>query len=355
MVSNTFYDELADLYYDPEQGFLSANKLYAKAKKYGYTMRNIKDWLKNQETVQLNRPTTSKQEYGKIVSRHVDDIWQADLMDMQKLYKFNSNYKWLLTIIDIYSRYAWMIPLKTKSTSEVRAAMEPLLAESKLQNLTTDNGKEFTGNEMQTLLRQLNIKHWTHEPGSHNTLGVIERLNKTIRILLNKYFSAFKTRKWLDIIDSINKNYNNTYHDTIRSIPADIFEGKQQFSNQPIFSTIPPTKYKVGDIIRIKKEKGVFDKIGETYSRMTYTIISKTGNSYKVENEDGVELKRTVKSNEILKIKKTEYKTRKTEDEDAVQDELRQQKIKRQIRKDGLEPNYSTEGRQLRSYNVNQV
>ena len=136
---------------------------------------------------------------------------------------------------------------------------------------------------MKHLLHKFDIKHWTHEPGSHNTLGIIERLNKTIRIILNKYFSAFKTRKWIDIIEDINHNYNNTYHQTIRSIPADIFEGRQQFSNQPIFSSNPPPKYQVEDIIRLKKEKGVFDKIGETYSRMTYKIISKTGNSYRVE------------------------------------------------------------------------
>jgi transposase InsO family protein len=145
---------LTDLYYNPEIGYQSKNKLYRKAKPYflqngmTLTMKNVDDFIKRQETAQVNKQKTRKTAYNKITSHGVNDIWQADLLDVQKWSKFNQGYRYILTIIDIYSRFAWVIPLKTKTTDEVREALEELLRTYNLTNFTTDNGKEFTGNEV---------------------------------------------------------------------------------------------------------------------------------------------------------------------------------------------------------------
>ena len=299
---------ISSLYYNPETGFQSATKLYRKAKELGLkvTQKQVTEFIKNQETAQLNKQSTKKEVYNKIIAYGVNDIWQSDLMDFQALSKFNKGYKWLLTIIDIYSRYAWCIPLKTKSTDNVREAFIELFKEDAPQNLTTDNGKEFLGNAMQNLLKKENIKQWTHEPGNHNTLGIIERFNKTVRLWLNKYFTANRTKNWIDVIDKFATNYNNTYHTTIRSVPNDVFTGKQPFNNQ-ILHTDDLKSFKVGDKVRIKTKKAIFDKLGETYSRGIYIIVEKNNNSYNVQNEKGVVLKRTIKPNELLEVNKIDF------------------------------------------------
>lgn len=296
--------------------------------------QKIKTFLQNQETAQLNRPV-KKEEFNRITAHKLNDIWQADLLDMKKWAKFNKNHTWILTIVDIYSRYAGAIPLKSKSTKVVKEAFETLKILPK--NLTTDNGKEFIGNEMKSFLQKNNVKHWTHEPGNHNTLGIIERFNKTIRILLNKYMTANKTKNWYDVINKLTSNYNNTYHDTIRSIPNDLHTGKQNYSNQTI-SRSTVEQFEIGNKVRLKNKKSALDKISENYSRGIYEIVEKTLNSYKVKNEKGDVLKRTIKPNEMLLVEDVQSLDKSGDEEEEAKKELKGQKVGRILKKEGLDP-----------------
>ena len=343
-------DQLKLLYYDPLTGFISANKLYKKAKQLGLKLshKQVAEFIQKQETAQLNRPTTTAQvSYNHIYAHKVNGCWQSDLLDMQKWSKFNNGYKWILNIVDVYSRYSFSIPLKTKSTINVALAIEPLLKKYKLENLTTDNGKEFIGSDMKNLLKKYNVKLYTHEPGSHKTLGIIERFNKTLRILLNKYFTATKTKNWIDVLDKFSKNYNSTVHNTIRQKPIDVFSGLLPFNNQRLSANNVP-QFSVGDKIRLKVKKTVFDKISENYSRSVYTIVSKTTNSYKIKNPDGVELKRTIKPDEILLVNNVDTFTNLDDQEDEVRKELKHQKVVRKVRKEGVALNVNEHKREPR-------
>jgi hypothetical protein len=180
------------------------------------------------------------------------------------------------------------------------------------------------------------VKHWTHEPGNHNTLGVIERFNKTIRMFFTKYFTANKTKTWIDILSKFIQNYNSTYHETIRAIPYEVFTQQQQYNNQQLAN--PEVQvFNIGDKIRLKKKKKILDKFGETYSKLLYEVVKTGKNSYKIQNEEGNILKRTIKPYEMIKIQEIDiYKIEDKAQQNREKNEIKRQKTKRKLNKEGL-------------------
>lgn len=295
---------ISRIYNNPETGFQSATKLFKKLKEKhpDITLKEIKDFINNQDAKQV--VAKKKETFGRIRTWDINRIYQADLLDMGKYESFNDGYKWIMTVIDVYSRYAWAIPLKSKSDTITAPAFENGFKNYPV-NLTTDNGKEFTASTFQKMLNEHNIKHWTHEPGNHNTLGLIERFNRTLRELLQTYLTKRRTKKWIDVLPKLIKNYNTSYHETVRSIPKDIMTGKQPLTNEIIGNPKELAKYQVGDRVRLREKHKTFTKMSqaEKFSREIYVIIKVNLHSYRIANEDTrEEVKRTIKPNEILRV-----------------------------------------------------
>ena len=87
-----------------------------------FTTKQIKDWLSKQDSYTLHKPDRRRFQRRKIYAKCIDDLWQADLADVSSLSKFNDNFKFLLTCIDVLSEYSWVIPLKTKSVKLITDA-----------------------------------------------------------------------------------------------------------------------------------------------------------------------------------------------------------------------------------------
>ena len=111
-------------------------------------------WMKHklglglEEAKELHKPIRHKFRRRRVFVFNADDIWSADLKDMQQLSRQNKGYKYLLNIIDLFSKYVYSIPLKSKSSHEITTAFEKLFDSSdrKPQKLWTDQGSEFTNN-----------------------------------------------------------------------------------------------------------------------------------------------------------------------------------------------------------------
>ena len=172
------------------------------------------------------------------------------------------------------------------------------------RDLTTDSGSEFLNKIIAPVLKKRDIKHFTSEPGSHNTLGLVERMNKTIRTFLRKYWAAYDTKNWIDIIDKFTENYRNTEHTTIQTTPHKAyFMLAAPFRPKPQ----PLTDFKVGDRVRKKLEHNLFEKKTQRWTTTTYTIVKKLPRSYMLRNDStGEELKRSVKPERMLLIPKGE-------------------------------------------------
>ena len=104
----------------------------------------VKDYLTSEPAYTLHKPARRKYKRNKVTSPGIDYLWQLDLVDLQKFSKLNKGFKYLLTCIDVFSKHAWVRPLKTKEGNSVLNAFKEILKEGRVpQKIQTDEGKEF--------------------------------------------------------------------------------------------------------------------------------------------------------------------------------------------------------------------
>lgn len=199
--------------------------------------------------------------------KDIDDLWQADLIDMQFISKKNSGYKYILVVIDTFSKYAWAIPLKCKRKEIVCKAFKTLLEKGRQpKNLQTDFGTEFYNDQFKNLTNTFNINHYSTY--TTKKASIVERLIRTLKSKLYKEFSLKGTYKWTDgTLNKIIKDYNNTYHRTIDQKPCEVNSSNKrmileryQLQKQQSRVINQLRHLKVGDFVRISKHKGVFEK-----------------------------------------------------------------------------------------------
>ena len=129
----------------------------------------------------------------------IDDTWGCDLVEMQEWSKQNKGYRYMLNVIDIFSKYAWSIPLKDKTGKSILDGFKQIVKESNRipKNIWVDEGKEFYNKLMNEWLKENNIiRYSTH--GEHKSV-VIERFNRTLKELMWKRFTSENTRNWIKI------------------------------------------------------------------------------------------------------------------------------------------------------------
>ena len=202
----------------------------------------------------------------KIVVNHIDEIFAADLVEMQKFSKLNKGYRYLLTCIDIFSKFAWVIPLKDKKGITIKNALEKIFKQRKPTFLWTDRGTEFYNKQVQDLLNENNIKLYSTN-NSEIKSAVIERFNRTFKNMMYKKFTENNNTIFYNILDELVNNYNNKYHSTIKMAPI---EGSKKVNENKIKNiynfekTKKPGKFKIGDRVRLSLEKNIFEKSYET-------------------------------------------------------------------------------------------
>ena len=184
---------------------------------------------------------------------------------MTSIAKDNDGHTFLLTVIDCFSKFAWVEPLMNKSGSEILSALKRILKRSERtpKRLQTDKGSEFINAQVQRFLRQRNIEFFT--TNSEMKAAIIERFNRTCKGKMWKYFTAQNTRRYLDVLQSLVNGYNHSYHRTIKMRPADVRERDSITIRQRLYAgkkrKIGKTyKYAIGDVVRISKERRVFRK-----------------------------------------------------------------------------------------------
>jgi transposase InsO family protein len=204
----------------------------------------------------------------RVILKDIDDLWQADLIDMQALSNVNSGYKYIFVIIDCFSKYAWAFPLKQKTKEIVSTVFKTFLAKGRLpKNLQTDMGKEFYNNVFSKIIKKYNINHYSTY--STKKASIVERFIRTFKNKLYKEFNLKGNYKWADgTLDCKIYEYNHTFHRTIGAPPATInHDNKETISQRYAKAQIEQSKkiskckrFHVGDFVRISKYKGCFEK-----------------------------------------------------------------------------------------------
>ena len=211
---------------------------------------------------ELNKPVINKFERKKIIVNHTDEIHSCDLIDMIKYYRVNRGYKYIFTNIDIFSKYAWAFPLKTKTIKDIKPCFEKIFKERKPLYIWCDQESSFFSKEMLKFFENNDIKiYHTH---SNLKTVVIERFNRSLRELMMKEFVKNNNTVWYNILHELIKKYNNRYHRTIKMKPIDVNKKNEKLIKNTVYNydvTNKKPKFKINDLVRISlKRRELFDK-----------------------------------------------------------------------------------------------
>ena len=193
-----------------------------------------------------------------MLSAFKDNIWGADLADMQLISKYNKGVHFLLSVIDIFSKYVWIVPLKDKKGASIVDAFRSILKQSnrKPNKIWVDKGSEFYNSLFKKWLQENDIVMYsTHKEGKS---VVAERFIRTLKNKIYKYMTSISKNVYIDKLDDIVNEYNNTYHRTIKMRPTDVKDNTHINTDKEVNDKDP--KFKVGDHVRISKYKNIFAK-----------------------------------------------------------------------------------------------
>ena len=153
---------------------------------------------------------------------NIDEQWVADLIELQGLARWNKGNRYALTVVDVFSKYAWVEPLKNKTGVAVTQAMQTILTRAGRtpQKLQTDAGKEFYNRTFQNLMKTNGIHHFSTHGDAKAALA--ERFNRTLKEKLYRYLTAKNTQAYLQVLQSIVQGYNATVHRSIGIAPKDV-------------------------------------------------------------------------------------------------------------------------------------
>ena len=274
---------LRKMYYDPKHGYQSAERLYEKENERHpeITKKEVSEFLKEQEVYQLHKEVHNKKEYLKTFVGHLAEQIQIDLIDMRKYGKYNEGYNWIIAMIDIFSRYAFTIAVKSKSGKDVLNGFVKLMEEFKTRfgkypkKVQADEGKEFWNTNFSEYLKHKNITFFATK--SVKKASVVERFNRTLKNIMWKFMDQKGEKNWHDYLANFTYNYNHSKHSTIKMRPIDVDEKneKEVFINLygDWTGKVVPPKFRVGDKVRVSRYKSTFAKGYEmTFHNEIYTI-----------------------------------------------------------------------------------
>jgi hypothetical protein len=169
----------------------------------------IREFLRSEPTYSLHRPARRNYKRNKVTSLSIDYLWQIDLVDMQKFAKLNKGYKYLLTCIDVFSKYAWVMPIKSKEGNAVLQAFKEILKTGrKPVKIQSDEGKEFFNSAFKNFLGQEDIS--LYNVNSELKASVVERFNRTFKEKMWRNFTYRGKYVYFDELANMKKAYNKS-------------------------------------------------------------------------------------------------------------------------------------------------
>ena len=252
------------------------------------TQKNIKIFINEI----YSKPPKKNYATNKADVYHIDDTWSLDILDLKDYGSENNRgYRYVLVVIDNFSKFGWTTSLKNKNAQTIKDSFENILISSKRKPglIETDRGKEFYNNIIQDFLNKKNIKLYSR----NSSYGAVfaERFNRTIRDLLKKPVFEKGDGNWIDILQSITKKYNNRVHSSTKLSPKDASLKKNEgyvYKNLLDKRKKIKPKYEIGDLVRTADLKKTFSKGDMTnWSYKLYKIteiINDTIPSYHINN-----------------------------------------------------------------------
>ena len=250
-------------------------------------------------------PVIKKFQRIQIQTHYKDECWSIDLIDRSSLSKYNKNYKFIFTIIDNHTKYAWAIPLKDKSGKSTTTALKSLIEKEKRKphKIWSDRGKEFYNTTFLHYLKEQNIQ--IYSTNSDLKAVFVERFNRTLLDLIKEPMYIEGKGNWLNHLDAALQKYNNRVHTTTKMTPFEASNNSLLPSNNNNNNKVPRdsyrdsyrsfaqsfAKFQVGDFVRVPDKRNIYSKGYTTnWNRELFKIhsINKTNPvTYTLNDENG--------------------------------------------------------------------
>lgn len=264
---------LRKIYYDPAHPASYARAdILTRAADRRVAKKNILPWLESQDAYNMHRPVRRRFPRRTYNVSNIDDVWEADLADLRSIATYNDGFTYLLVVIDVLSKYAWVEALPDKTSACVTRALARILARSDNRTprqLQTDRGKEFVGAPFQAFLKKRNIA-FRAARNPDVKAAIAERFNRTLKERMWRYFTHTREKRYIDVLQKFVHAYNHAQHSGTRMAPAKVTLDNASIARENLArryggktrrwrkNRVP--KYSVGDTVRISKAKAVFGK-----------------------------------------------------------------------------------------------
>ena len=300
-----------------ERGLVST--LIGTKKRFGWGVRKYgTGYIKKKKFTtlaeELHRPIKRKFKKRRVIVNGIDKIWAADLADMTAFKDYNDGYTFLLLVIDTFSKYGYLIPLKNKKGETVADALKDIFKKRKPEKLWTDKGREFYNKDVKDLVELYSTEN-------EEKSSIAERWLRTIKEKMWKYFTDNNTYKYIDALPDLVEDYNNTVHSSTKLTPKEASKKKNELT---VWRNLYPDRFKtnrltpkfsVGDEVRITKKKKVFEKgytTRWTEEIFTITEVQNTNPvTYKLTDLQGEEIKGTFYEPELQKTEQQIFRIEK--------------------------------------------
>jgi transposase InsO family protein len=314
-------DRLLQIYYDTKGSgsYGGVNRVLREAARQGLKVSKTRasEILADELAYSLHKPARRTFKRNLTYVSGPDKQWQADLADMQDIAAANGGMKYLLTCIDVFSKYAWVVPIKTKGAQSMVEAFGTLFQQAngrKPMRLQTDKGTEFMCKPVQALLKAKGIQHFVSN--SDKKAAVVERFNRTIKSRIWTYFTAKKTKRYVDVLQDFVNAYNTSKHRSIGMEPAKVRAKHTNEIWRRLYGdgSVKPANRKnaqPGELVRISKWKGVFEKgYMPNWTKETFhvnKVIQQPQTMFELHDKEGEPLEGNFYAKELQKVKSGEY------------------------------------------------
>ena len=260
-ILSTYYynDKNPGAFRGPRKLFLVLQKKYPGV----FTLPFIRKWLNDQDSYSLLKEPRHRFKTAKVLVTSIDEQFDADLTSVENLKKYNDGVRFLLFIIDIFSRYLWVKPLHDKTAKSVLNAIKAVFSERKPLKLRTDGGSEFNNRYVKKYLKDNGIYYFT----AQNTpkANYVERVQKTMKVMMYRMMRKNRSYRYLDQLQSLVHAYNSSSHSSLGIAPKDVNKHNEAdiFAYMYLRKPRKPRKkiqfrFKKGDLVRISHLKHPF-------------------------------------------------------------------------------------------------
>lgn len=331
-------DYLRELYYTPGKpgAYAGPEKLYQAVKqegKYKIGRQRIRQFLNNEDSYSLYKPIRKTFPRSKVIVNTIDSMWDGDSADVSNIASHNDGYKFLLVLIDIFSRYLFIVPLKNKHHQNIVDGLKLVFQKRRKPNtLRTDKGSEFKNRWVKAFLKKEEI-HAIYTQ-NETKANYAERVIRAMKNLMYRYFMKNRTYRFINILQDLVKSYNKRPHRSlVGNAPAyvnkenadeirlesylsgktklDVNQSKTLGRSKEKKRAKPFFKFKIGDDVRLSQLKHPFQrdyqqkwteeffKVNERYKRGQIPV-------YKLKDLAGDPIEGTFYESELQKVIKSE-------------------------------------------------